>query len=55
MVKTSSTDVNLDGIAESVHVEITTPLSTNETIRQATVVVVIDYTLKVHLPRLHLP
>ncbi|KAG6976209.1 hypothetical protein JG688_00001598 [Phytophthora aleatoria] len=45
-VKTSSTDVNEDGIAESVRVEIATPLSTNEIIRQATVVVVLDYTLK---------
>ncbi|KAG7378254.1 Peroxisome chaperone and import receptor [Phytophthora pseudosyringae] len=45
-VKTSGTDVNMDGIAESVHLEIATPLSTNEIIRQATVAVVLDYTLK---------
>ncbi|KAE9032476.1 hypothetical protein PR003_g3731 [Phytophthora rubi] len=46
VVQTSSTDVNQDGIAESLNVEIATPLSINETIRQATVVVVLDYTLK---------
>lgn len=45
-VRTTSTDVNVDGIDESVQVEIAVPLSTNEIIRQATVVVVLDYTLK---------
>ncbi|ETL81175.1 hypothetical protein L917_18434 [Phytophthora nicotianae] len=45
-VKTSNTDVDADGIPESVQVEIATPLSTNEIIRHATVVVVLDYTLK---------
>ncbi|GMF16544.1 unnamed protein product [Phytophthora fragariaefolia] len=51
-VQTSRTDANKDGTADSVHVEITTPLSTNETIRQATVAVVLDYTLKVCVERL---
>ncbi|KAE8906284.1 hypothetical protein PF005_g19964 [Phytophthora fragariae] len=46
VVQTTSTDVNQDGIAESLNVEIATPLSINETIRQATVVVVLDYTIK---------
>jgi hypothetical protein len=47
-LKSSSTDVNGDGVAESIHVEVTTPLSTDETIRQATVMVVLNYSLKVH-------
>ncbi|KAL3674608.1 hypothetical protein V7S43_000551 [Phytophthora oleae] len=45
-VKAFSSDVNGDGIAESVHLEIAMQLSTNEVVRQATVVVVLDYTLK---------
>ncbi|KAG6572851.1 uncharacterized protein IUM83_15522 [Phytophthora cinnamomi] len=45
-VQTSTTDVNKDGVAELIHIDIATPLSTNETIQQATIVLVLDYTLK---------
>ncbi|KAL4154931.1 hypothetical protein PRNP1_007045 [Phytophthora ramorum] len=45
-VQTSSADTNFDGVADTLHVEVTTPLSTNESIRQATMIVVLDYTLK---------
>ncbi|KAG1685746.1 hypothetical protein DVH05_007740 [Phytophthora capsici] len=44
-VKASTSDIN---IAESVHLEIAMPLSTNEIVRQATVVVVLDYSLKAY-------
>ncbi|RLN55524.1 hypothetical protein BBJ28_00002776 [Nothophytophthora sp. Chile5] len=37
----------MDGLAESLHVEIVTPLRLNETIRQATVLIVLNYTLQV--------
>ncbi|KAL7687298.1 putative transmembrane protein [Plasmopara halstedii] len=45
-VKTSSIDDNSDGIAESIWIEIAMPLSVSDVIRQATVVVVLDYKLE---------
>ncbi|EGZ30038.1 hypothetical protein PHYSODRAFT_310116 [Phytophthora sojae] len=43
---TTRTDLNQDGVADLVQADIITPLSTNETIRQATVIVLLNYTLK---------